>query len=89
MSEDGERDLHHKLLLLERKLLEHVEKMGRADRRSEIRDRNNEIRLERLECLERTVVGLLRDILRELRREHPATFPRTTGISVRPHPGGQ
>lgn len=71
---------------LGRYVLAGLERLERADRRSEIRDRNAEIRLERLELLEGNVVELLRDILREI--DHPRTFPATTSISVRPDPGG-
>lgn len=72
-----------------RKELEEIEQqlkgLRRAMDRDEVRDRNIEDRLERLEQLSATIVELLRVILQELQR--PSTFPATSGITIRP--GGQ
>lgn len=74
-----------------RKELEEIEQqlkgLRRAMDRDEVRDRNIEDRLERLEQLSATIVELLQVILQELQRPQP--FPATSGITIQPHQGGQ
>lgn len=77
-----------------RKTLEHIarkaEHIERAMNRDEVRDKRIEERQEQLLELSRAIVVLLQDVLRELRHHRPPqTFRATSGVSIRPAPGGQ